>query len=86
MVEIGKTGAKFFHHRGDILNSRSLFAHCLSSDMKMGKGLARQINNSYPEMLQSQEFAQKPPIGFVFSFYDTTISIYLQLGHERELL
>ena len=45
--------------------------------MKMSKGLARQIVNYYPEMLQSQEFAQKPPIGSVISFYDTNLNEYI---------
>ena len=45
--------------------------------MKMSKGLARQIVNYYPEMLRSQEFAQKPPIGSVISFYDTNLNRYI---------
>ena len=77
VIEIRKTRAKFFYHRGDILNSRSSFAHCISSDMKMSKGLARQIVNYYPEMLQGQEFAQKPPIGSIISFYDTNLNRYI---------
>ena len=42
--------------------------------MKMDKSLARQIANNYPKMLQSQEFEHKPPIGSIFSFYDTTLN------------
>ena len=45
--------------------------------MKIIKGLARQIVDYYPEMLQSQEFAQKPPIGSVISFYDTNLNRYI---------
>ena len=70
-----KTRANFFHHRGDIVNSRRSFAHC-ASIMKMGKVLARETANNYPEMLQSGEFAQKPPIGSVF-FYDTSLNRYI---------
>ena len=77
VIEIGKTRAKYFHHKGNILNSRSSFAHCIPSNMKMSKGLARQIVNYYPEMLQSQEFAQKPPAGSVISFYDTNLNRYI---------
>ena len=44
VIEIRKTRAKFYQ-KGDILNSRSSFAHCISSGMKMSKGLARQIVN-----------------------------------------
>ena len=77
VIEIGKTRANFFHHRGDILNSRRSFAHCISSNMKMSKGLTWQIVKYYPEMLQSQEFAQKPPIGSVISFYDTNLNRYI---------
>ena len=73
VIEIGKTRANFFYHRGDILNSRRSFARCISSNMKMSKGLAWQIVNYYTEMLQSQEFAQRPP-GSVISFYDTNLN------------
>ena len=77
VIEIGKTRAKFFHHRGDILNSRRSFAHCISSDMKMDKGFKRQDSYNYPEKLQSQEFAHKPPIGSMFSLYETTLNRYI---------
>ena len=42
----------------------------------MGTGLAWQFANNYPEMLQSQKFANKP-IRSVFSFYDTTLKRYI---------
>ena len=45
--------------------------------MKMRKGFAWLIANNYPEMLKSQEFAHKPPIGSIFSFYDTTLNRYI---------
>ena len=45
--------------------------------MNMNKGFVRQNANNYPEMLQSQEFAHKPPIGSIFSFYDTNLNRYI---------
>ena len=45
--------------------------------MKTSKGLAWQIVNYYPEVLQSQELAQKPPIGSVISSYDTNLNRYI---------
>ena len=62
---------KFCFTQANILTTNSCIAHCVSSDFKMGKGLASAIARCYPAI---QEMRQRPlnhfPPGSMVAYFD----------------
>ena len=58
-----------FYVHGNILQYPGNIAHCFSSDMKMGKGLALKLNRTYPNMKQDCKLHSYVPIGSSISYF-----------------
>ncbi len=69
--EISLSDAKFVRVSGDILQSGLPFAHCVSSDLVMGAGLADQVNQRFLEIKKSSTRWGNLPIGSVMTYFDS---------------
>ena len=54
----------------DILYSPYSFAHCISADLAMAKGLARQVKSWYPAAPSAIRLRYPPDIGSVLIYFD----------------
>ena len=61
----------------DILYSPHSFAHCISADLAMAKGLARQVKSWYPALLSAIRLRYPPDIGSVLIYFDPISERYI---------
>ena len=61
----------------DILYSPHSFAHCISADLAMAKGLARQVKSWYPAAPSAIRLRYPPDIGSVLIYFDPISERYI---------
>ena len=61
----------------DILYSPYSFAHCISADLAMAKGLARQVKSWYPAAPSAIRLRYPPDIGSVLIYFDPISERYI---------
>ena len=61
----------------DILNSPHSFAHCISADLSMAKGLARQVKSGYPAAPSTIRLKYPPNIGSILLYFDPQLEPYV---------
>ena len=61
----------------DILYSPHSFAHCVSADLAMAKGLARQVKSWYPAAPSAIRLRYPPDIGSVLIYFDPISERYI---------
>ena len=61
----------------DILYSPHSFAHCISTDLAMAKGLARQVKSWYPAAPSAIRLRYPPDIGSVLIYFDPISERYI---------
>ena len=61
----------------DILHSPHSFAHCISTDPAMAKGLARQVKSRYPAAPSAIKLRYPPNIGSVLIYFDPQLERYV---------
>ena len=61
----------------DILYSPHSFAYCISADIAMAKGLARQIKSWYPAAPSAIRLRYPPDIGSVLTYFDPISGRYI---------
>ena len=61
----------------DILYSPYSFAHCISADLAMAKGLARQVKGWYPAAPSGIRLRYPPDIGSVLIYFDPISERYI---------
>ena len=61
----------------DILYSPHSFAHCISADLAMAKGLARQVKSWYPAAASAIRLRYPPDIGSVLIYFDPISERYI---------
>ena len=61
----------------DILQSPYSFAHCISADLVMAKGLARQVRSWYPAAPSAIRLKYPPNIGSVLVYFGSQLERYV---------
>ena len=72
-----KINATYLSSPTDILYSPHSFAHCISADLAMAKGLARQIKSWYPAAPSAIRLRYPPDIGSVLNYADPISERYI---------
>ncbi len=60
---------------GDLFSSKESLAHCISKDLKLGKGIAKTFREKYPDLISELKL-HDPQIGDLLIYKDKSRFIY----------